>query len=93
MGGLLSGPGWEERETAESVETLRGGADTLANSLALSRSGTLPLLPLLVSSDNPLSTPTNLYALFLSMSCSITRGSVGRSRSLTRSPEPSLELL
>ena len=68
-GGRLSGPppGCEERDTAESVEMRRGGTDTRADSLALSTSGTLPVLPLLVSSDKPLSTPANLYeATFLS---------------------------
>lgn len=92
-GGLLSGPGWEVRDTAESVETLRGGADTRTGSLALSTSGTLPLLPLLVSSDNPLSTPASLNELFFSMSVSITRGSEGRSLSLVLSPDPIRELL
>jgi hypothetical protein len=60
-GGRLSEPpGWEDRDTAESVEIRRGGTDTRALSLALSTSGTLPVLPLLVSSDKPLSTPANL---------------------------------
>ena len=49
------------RDTAESVEDRRALVD-LASSLAwLSElSGTLPLLPELVSSDRPLSTPSIL---------------------------------
>ena len=55
MGRLLS-----SRDTAESVEERRAVVD-LASSLALSElSGTLPLLPELVSSDRPLSTPSIL---------------------------------
>ena len=55
MGRLLS-----SRDTAESVEEQRAVVD-LASSLALSElSGTLPLLPELVSSDRPLSTPSIL---------------------------------
>lgn len=80
------------------MDILRGGgADTRDGSLALSTSGTLPLLPLLVSSDSPLSTPTNLkltppFFLLASVS-SITRGSVGGRRSLLEGARRSLELL
>jgi len=57
----LTGRLLPSRDTAESVEERRALAD-LASSLAwLSElSGTLPLLPELVSSDRPLSTPSIL---------------------------------
>ena len=64
------------RDTAESDEERRTCWDLLG-SLALSTSGTLPLLPELVSSDNPLSTPSILYSLeFFFSPCSTSmRGS------------------
>ena len=74
-----------------------GGADTRDGSLALSTSGTLPLLPLLVSSDSPLSTPAHLKLpppFFFNVSVSsITRGSVGGRCSLLACARRSLELL
>ena len=48
-----------------------------AGSLALSTSGTLPLLPELVSSDRPLSTPNNLNCPFFSACSGSILGSCG----------------
>ena len=64
------------RDTAESVEERRAVVD-LPSSLALSTSGTLPLLPELVSSDRPLSTPNNLNCPFFSACSGSMRGSCG----------------
>jgi hypothetical protein len=59
------------RDTAESVEERRAWDDRPADSLALSTvSGTLPLLPELVSSDSPLSTPLPLKCFLSSSLCS-----------------------
>ena len=80
---------------AESVEVrLLGGCLTelgprAPGSLALSTSGTLPLLPELVSSDKPLSTPPGLKCFFSAVTWSETLGSWGlpplrRSSSLYR---------
>lgn len=49
---------------AESVEERRVLPEERPGILALSTSGTLPLLPELVSSDKPLSTPNNLKCFF-----------------------------
>ena len=66
------------RDTAESEEDRRTCCD-LPGSLALSTSGTLPLLPELVSSESPLSTPSILYSLelFFSPASASMRGSCG----------------
>ena len=66
---------------AESVEVrrLEGCFTELGprapGSLALSTSGTLPLLPELVSSDNPLSTPPSLKCFLSALTWSDTLGS------------------
>lgn len=71
---------WPSMEAeAESVEVRRVvlPEEVLPGSLALSTSGTLPLLPELVSSDRPLSTPNNRKCFFSCVAWS-TLGSVGR---------------